>query len=188
MTEAKLQLSVFALLLSGCVGSSAMSSPGAVSSGPSLLDAGTAPLPGEAGELLTTISGKKLAARIANPKGKATLVNIWASWCAPCAHEFPLLLKASRALAPRGIETFLISVDAPEDRAAVEVFLRRYDVSERVYLRTGEDADLVRALGQSWTGGLPATMIFGPTGELRYFPKPEGAARSRARGDRSRRP
>ena len=88
-----------------------MSSPGAVAQGPSLLDAGAAPLPGEPGELLTTISGKKLAARIANPKGKATLVNIWASWCEPCKQESPAIERAYRKYAKDGLIVLGANVD-----------------------------------------------------------------------------
>ncbi|MFO0723541.1 MAG: TlpA disulfide reductase family protein [Myxococcota bacterium] len=118
---------------------------------------------------VTAITGRELAERIQHPRGKATLVNVWASWCAPCAHEFPLLLRQSRALAPRGVETILLSVDEPEDRAAVEAFARRYQADEGVYVRAGDDAELMKALGSGWSGGLPATMIFGPHGELRFF-------------------
>jgi thiol-disulfide isomerase/thioredoxin len=44
-------------------------------------------------------------------RGKAVLINFWASWCAPCIAEMPSLQMAAELLQPDGIEVILISVD-----------------------------------------------------------------------------
>jgi thiol-disulfide isomerase/thioredoxin len=44
-------------------------------------------------------------------KGKLTLVNFWASWCAPCREEEPSLDQLSKAFDPASLQVIAISVD-----------------------------------------------------------------------------
>jgi thiol-disulfide isomerase/thioredoxin len=64
-------------------------------------------------------SGRPLA--LAALRGKVVLLDIWASWCAPCKDELPLLDDLARRLAGKGVEVVAISID--EDRQAAEEFL-----------------------------------------------------------------
>jgi thioredoxin len=41
----------------------------------------------------TDLNGKKIST--ADAKGKVIVVNVWGSWCAPCRHEAPALVKAA---------------------------------------------------------------------------------------------
>ena len=45
-------------------------------------------------------------------KGQVTLVNIWATWCAPCRQEMPAMEEAYKELAPRGFKVAAVSIDA----------------------------------------------------------------------------
>lgn len=54
-------------------------------------------------------------------KGKVVLLDIWASWCAPCKEELPLLDDMAARLKDQGIEFMAVSID--EDKAAAEAFL-----------------------------------------------------------------
>jgi thiol-disulfide isomerase/thioredoxin len=53
--------------------------------------------------------------------GKVVLVDIWASWCAPCMEEMPLLDEMAARLKKKGVEVIAVSVD--EDRESAEAFL-----------------------------------------------------------------
>ncbi len=58
-------------------------------------------------------------------QGKVVLVDIWASWCAPCLEEMPLLDDMAVRLKPKGIEIIAVSVD--EDKASAKAFLSSRD-------------------------------------------------------------
>src|SRR5262245_45231201 len=60
--------------------------------------------------------------RLGSMHGKVVLVDIWASWCAPCKEEMPLLDEIAARLKPAGVEIIAVSID--EDRGAAEDFLR----------------------------------------------------------------
>lgn len=54
-------------------------------------------------------------------QGKVVLVDIWASWCAPCKEEMPLLDELATRLKKSGIEVIAVSVD--EDKDSAQEFL-----------------------------------------------------------------
>jgi thiol-disulfide isomerase/thioredoxin len=77
--------------------------------------AGTAeyvsPLKGKAAPpfALEDLSGKKVS--LADYKGKAVLVNFWATWCAPCKIETPWLVELRNQYAGQGFEILGVSAD-----------------------------------------------------------------------------
>jgi len=65
-------------------------------------------------------------AKLADASGRPVLVNLWASWCAPCVKELPTLGALSRRKgAPRVIA---VSLDVGE-RPSIEAFLDRHGVA-----------------------------------------------------------
>jgi cytochrome c biogenesis protein CcmG, thiol:disulfide interchange protein DsbE len=50
-------------------------------------------------------------------RGSVTLVNVWATWCAPCRIEMPSMEQAYQVLAPQGFKIAAVSIDegGPED-------------------------------------------------------------------------
>lgn len=59
--------------------------------------------------------------------GKPTLVNLWASWCAPCVKELPTLDKFARAQAGKINVVAVSQDDAPH--ASVEAFLKEHQIA-----------------------------------------------------------
>ena len=66
------------------------------------------------------------AAKLLKP-GRQTLINIWATWCIPCAKEMPELEKVRARLATRGIDVIGLNVDTEKG-----VNVRRYVAEKRV--------------------------------------------------------
>jgi peroxiredoxin len=58
---------------------------------------------------LEDLSGEKRS--LASYKGKAVLINFWATWCAPCKIETPWLIELRNQYAAQGFEVLGISMD-----------------------------------------------------------------------------
>ncbi|MGD0894158.1 MAG: TlpA disulfide reductase family protein [Terracidiphilus sp.] len=69
------------------------------------------PLKGKAAPAFTLedLSGKKVS--LASYKGKAVLINFWATWCGPCKIETPWLVELRDQYAPKGFEILGVSTD-----------------------------------------------------------------------------
>jgi thiol-disulfide isomerase/thioredoxin len=69
---------------------------------------------------LEDLSGKKVS--LASYKGKAVLVNFWATWCAPCKIETPWLIELRNQYAAQGFEILGVSTEGDgvgkDDKAA----------------------------------------------------------------------
>ena len=90
-------------------------------------------------------------------QGKPVLVNLWATWCAPCVAELPTL----DALAAKGrIEVVAISQDM-QGREAVDPFFAKRDFKAlQPYVDT--DAAVMTALGATI---LPTTILYDSSGK-----------------------
>src|SRR5262245_28209804 len=54
--------------------------------------------------------------RLADLAGEVVLLNIWATWCAPCREEMPSMQRLYEKLGPAGLRIVAVSVDAPQGR------------------------------------------------------------------------
>ena len=114
------------------------------------------PLP--AFDLPAAVPGKPAVARADYAAGRPRLVNVFASWCLPCAAEAPQLM----ALARRGALIDAVAIrDRPEDVAG---FLARWgDPYQKISL--DRDSSLQIAIGSA---GVPETFVVDGRGVIRY--------------------
>ena len=98
-----------------------------------------------------------------------TVVNFWATWCAPCIEEFPYFVQLGKDLADQGVEVFFVSMDFEDEKPAVKAFLAEQGYSSTSYLRTGKDHEFITAIHGEWTGVLPATFLYTQNGSLADF-------------------
>ncbi|HMH61298.1 MAG TPA: DsbE family thiol:disulfide interchange protein [Bradyrhizobium sp.] len=92
-------------------------------------------------------------------KGNVSVVNVWASWCVPCADEAPLLLRLA---ADKRVRVVGINYkDTPENAAK---FLARYG---NPYAATGADSN-GRASIEWGVYGVPETFVVGRDAKIAY--------------------
>ena len=67
-------------------------------------------------------------ASLANYRGRPILINIWATWCAPCRVEMPALERLAKKLAGTDFRVVAVSVDQ-DDSTVVDAFVRELGLS-----------------------------------------------------------
>lgn len=93
-------------------------------------------------------------------RGKVTVINFWASWCAPCRREMPALERLAAQLDPDHFSVIGVSVD--EDKYLAQEFLHQHDISFTNY------HDGKQVLAQQFLGvrAYPETFIVNAAGEI----------------------
>lgn len=107
------------------------------------------------------------------PDQPPTLLNLWATWCAPCLEEFPDIEQMHQELGPKGLRILAVNVDEL-DLNAIQAFADDLSVTFPVAIDEAGDIQnryqvvglpmsfLIHpdgTLAQIWTGRLPETAI-----------------------------
>lgn len=96
---------------------------------------------------------------------KAVLINIWATWCAPCVEEFPYLVKLQQEYSD-DLQVIFVSADFPDSRDRAIEFLKDQNVDWTTYFKTGKDQPFIEMLSDRWSGALPFTKIISENGTV----------------------
>ncbi|MCO5055140.1 TlpA disulfide reductase family protein [Thermomonas sp.] len=94
--------------------------------------------------------------------GRTTLVNFWATWCAPCLKEMPDLQAYSAQQGATGVRVVGIALDAPE---AVRPFLLQHAITYPILTDSPGPADAGVRLGNR-AGVLPFSALIDADGRL----------------------
>lgn len=106
-----------------------------------------------------TAEGSSLT--LGNFKGKVLLVNLWATWCAPCVEEMPDLDRLQATLGGADFQVLAVSSDRGGAKQ-VQPFYDRLGLKNLpVYL--DPKTELTRALG---TKGLPTSILIDREGRM----------------------
>jgi thiol-disulfide isomerase/thioredoxin len=103
---------------------------------------------------------------VAEHHGEILVINLWATWCAPCVAEMPDLISLSRN---DHLNIVGISIDDQEDVASkVTPMVQRLAIPYPVYVKAaGNDEAFINGLNSGWTGAVPATFIYDGAGKQR---------------------
>ncbi len=103
---------------------------------------------------ITFVDGEARARTLSDFKGKAVLLNLWATWCAPCRKEMPALDRLQAAVGGPDFEVVALSLD----RAGVEPVRRFYGETGVKEIAIYLDAS-GKALRDLKVTGLPTTLL-----------------------------
>ena len=91
-------------------------------------------------------------------KGKPLLINLWATWCAPCIEEMPTLAALMAREEELGITVLPVSQDLGQPDKVVDILRRRKLDTIQPWI--DEQGDL----GFQYGGNLPVTVLFDSQG------------------------
>ena len=87
------------------------------------------PAPAFALAALNTPTGKSTTLSLDNLKGKAIVLNVWASWCAPCNQEAPMLQAAWKQALAQGKNVVFLGIDFQDSSQDALAFLHKYGIN-----------------------------------------------------------
>ena len=100
------------------------------------------------------VDGDGRALTLADFRGRMVLLNLWATWCAPCIREMPTLDRLQAELGGPGFEVIVLSIDVG-GLPAVKDFYRRLGL-KALGIYADRTARATRALGIT---GIPTTLL-----------------------------
>lgn len=100
--------------------------------------------------------------KLSQYRGRAVLLNFWATWCGPCALEIPWFVDFQRDLQSKGLEVLGVSMDT-EGWSVIKPFVASHKMNYRILL--GDDS-----VGQLYGGvdSLPTSFIIDKNGKIAY--------------------
>ncbi len=97
--------------------------------------------------------------RLSEWQGRVTLFNFWATWCAPCREEMPLLGATAQKL---GFSAVGIGIDSADK---IREFAANYGIRYEQLVAGADAIPLMKALGNAG-GGLPFSLLLDRRGGL----------------------
>ncbi|MFE7132209.1 TlpA family protein disulfide reductase [Streptomyces sp. NPDC057638] len=110
-----------------------------------------------------TLDGRPI--KLSDYRGKIVVVNVWASWCAPCRAEAGYLATVSKETRSRGVEFLGINTRDPQKRLAIE-FEKEFGITyPSLHDSTGQQI-LRFPKGTLSPKGIPATVVVDREGRI----------------------
>jgi peroxiredoxin len=118
---------------------------------------------------LKPIDERGVTELVRNRGDKWLLVNLWATWCAPCVVELSEFVTMNRMYRGRNFQLVTLNLDDVQERDAVLKVLRERHVSSTNYIVDIEDRDrFAEVFDKEWPGPLPHTILIAPGGKVVY--------------------
>jgi peroxiredoxin len=108
---------------------------------------------------LATLDGGQIS--LADLQGKPMVINFWATWCAPCRAEMPMLQSTWERY---GEAVTVVGVDVDEAPAAVQAFVDELGLTFPIALDEGAEIS-----GRYNVRGLPTTFFVDSSGIIRQI-------------------
>ena len=96
-------------------------------------------------------------------KGRTVLLNLWATWCAPCRKEMPALDALEKELGGEKFQVVPISLDLGDD-VKPKGFYKQIDLKNLPFFHDGTLETLNNLKKRGLAFGLPATLLIDTNG------------------------
>lgn len=113
---------------------------------------------------LEPVTAAQLVEKVREPGARATLVNVWATWCGPCREEFPAIVSLAERRRADGLRVLFVSADFDDQAPQTRAFLADHDTPGPWLIKSGPDMEFINGLEPRWTGALPATIVYDSNG------------------------
>ncbi len=110
-------------------------------------------------ELRDLISGQKV--KLSDYKGKAVVLNFWATWCPPCKEEIPWFVDLQKQYGPEGLAILSLDTDDDASEQDVVAFAQKMGINYPVMRGSDEIENLYGGVD-----GLPTTFYIGRDGKV----------------------
>jgi thiol-disulfide isomerase/thioredoxin len=107
-----------------------------------------------------TLDGKQL--KLSDLKGKVTVVNFWASWCAPCRGEAPSLEQVYTENKAKGVE--FVGVGFKDSKDNAKAFERKFKVTYPSLF--DQDGQITLAFRDVPPNAIPSTLVLDRQGRV----------------------
>lgn len=97
---------------------------------------------------------------LADYKGQVVLLNVWATWCAPCRVEMPSIEHLYQEFGPQGLKVVAISIDEA-GREVVQEFVRERGLSFEILLNPSRTIERIYQ-----TTGVPESFVLNRDGVI----------------------
>jgi thiol-disulfide isomerase/thioredoxin len=98
------------------------------------------------------------ARTLENLKGKALLINLWATWCAPCRHEMPALDALQQKRGGDGFEVVAINIDT-RNLERPRAWLKETGIKNLKYYSDAQAKSFQTLRAQGVALGMPITLL-----------------------------
>lgn len=112
-----------------------------------------------------TVNYQELKPLLEKNDDKIYIVNFWATWCAPCVKELPYFEKINQEYAAQNVEVLLVSLDFPKqvEKKLIPFINKKKLRSDIVFLNDVNEDYWIKAIDETWSGAIPATIIYNKT-------------------------
>ncbi len=110
---------------------------------------------------LVDLNGKPL--KLSELEGKVVLIDFWASWCAPCKEELPVLEKLHKAYAADGL--VIVGVNIDKDAGIAREFLTKNKLALSFPIVNDKSHDVAKRYAPPT---MPSSYLVDRSGKIRY--------------------
>lgn len=107
------------------------------------------------------LSLSQLNKRIAKGKDTTYVVNLWATWCAPCVEELPYFERFHQENLNKPVKVILLSLDFKSKlNSEIVPFVIKNKLSTEVFVIDEPNQQTFnKVMHKDWTGVIPATLF-----------------------------